>query len=140
MKRPTVLLIGLLGLGGCASIIDGSSQSLSVKAVSDGVYVAGAQCTLVNNKGTWYVTTPGTVTVHRSYDELNVKCSKPGFIPNVGSVPSTTRNMALGNIFFGGLIGTSVDMGTGAAYDYPTPIVVQLQPATSVSLGTAPGS
>ena len=40
-------------LSGCASTIDGSSQSLSVKTVSGTGDLAGAQCTLVNNKGTW---------------------------------------------------------------------------------------
>jgi hypothetical protein len=34
--------------------------------------------------------------------------------------------MAFGNILFGGIIGVGVDTATGAAYDYPTLITVQL--------------
>jgi hypothetical protein len=34
--------------------------------------------------------------------------------------------LAFGNILFGGLIGAAVDVGTGAAYDYPSPIIVNL--------------
>jgi uncharacterized protein YceK len=124
--RSLFLIVAVVGLGGCASIIDGSSQSLSVKTVAGGTDVAGSQCSLTNNKGTWFVTTPGTVTVHRSYDALNVKCEHEGFVANTASTDSSTKGMAFGNILFGGLIGAGVDMSTGAAYDYPNPIVVPL--------------
>lgn len=134
------MLVGLVSLGGCASIIDGSSQILSVKTMADGEDIPGAQCTLTNNKGVWYVTTPGSLTVHRSYDDMNVKCSKDGYVANVGAVPSSTKGMAFGNILFGGLIGASVDMGTGAAYDYPSPIIVQIQPVVATRLGNVPTS
>ncbi len=140
MKPSIAIAMGLLTLSGCASIVDGSSQSLSVKTTSDGTDVADAQCTLTNNKGTWYLRTPGTVTVHRSYDDLNVACRKPGYVANVGSVPSSTRGMAFGNILFGGLIGAGVDMSTGAAYDYPSPIVVPLHPAATSGLPSVPTS
>lgn len=134
------MLTGLVALAGCASIVDGSSQSLSIKTVSNGVDITGSQCTLTNNKGEWYVTTPGSVTVHRSYDALNVKCLKDGYVANVGSVPSGTKGMAFGNILFGGIIGAGVDMSTGAAYDYPSPIIIQIQPAATTALKGTPTS
>lgn len=140
MKTPALAAVGFLLLGGCASIIDGSSQSLSVKAISDAGDVAGAQCTLTNDKGQWYVTTPGTVTVHRSYDDLNVRCAEAGYLPNVGSVPSSTKGLAFGNILFGGLIGAGVDMGTGAAYDYPSPIIIRLHPVLATGVQDAPAA
>lgn len=55
-------------LAGCASIVGGTTQILSVCVVSAGEEVAGAHCKLANDKGTWFVTTPGTASVHRSYD------------------------------------------------------------------------
>jgi hypothetical protein len=120
-----------LVMAGCASIVDGSNQSLSVETTFKGVAVAGAQCALTNNKGTWFVTTPGTVTVHRSYDAMNVKCTDAGYTPVILSSTSSTKGMAFGNLLFGGLIGAGVDMSTGAAYDYPKLITVPLdsQPA-----------
>ena len=67
----------LLIMQGCASIISGSTQSLSVTAhQTSGAPVMGAYCTLVNEKGTWFVTTPGSVSVHRAYDPLSVTCNK----------------------------------------------------------------
>lgn len=140
MKPWTIVLFGLISLSGCASIVDGSNQSLSVKTMANATDLAGAQCTLKNSKGVWYVTTPGTVTVHRAYGDMNVDCLKPGYVANANAVPSSTRGMAFGNILFGGLIGAGVDMSTGAAYDYPNPIIVNLQPAAAATLERTPTS
>ena len=121
------LLLAVLPLAaGCASIVDGSNQSLSVQTTLNGVGLPGAQCQLTNNKGDWFVTTPGTVTVHRSFEPLNVKCSEAGYAPAVLASGSSTKAMAFGNILFGGLIGAGVDVSTGAAYDYPALISVPL--------------
>ncbi len=118
------ILLSVVFLSGCASIVSGANQSLSVDSLSKGTKVAQATCTLTNNKGTWFVTTPGTVTVHRSYDDLSVKCEKDGLQPGMLAVKSSTKGMAFGNILLGGVIGAGVDAGTGAAYDYPALITV----------------
>ena len=118
------IILSTVLLGGCASIVSGANQSLSVDSLNKGSKVAQATCTLTNNKGTWFVITPGTVTVHRSYDDLNVKCEKDGLQPGMMTVKSSTKGMAFGNILFGGVIGAGVDAGTGAAYDYPALITV----------------
>lgn len=111
---------------GCASIVTGHNQSLSVDTHSRGEPVAGAHCKLENDKGIWYATTPGTVVVRRSYEDLNVRCEKEGFQPGITAAKSTTKGMAFGNILFGGIIGAAVDAGSGAAYDYPGLIKVEL--------------
>ena len=121
----------LLATTGCASIVDGANQSLSVKTVNGASDVGGAQCELDNSKGSWFVTTPGSVTVHRAFGDLTVKCNAPGYSAAPVKVSSTTKAMALGNAVFGGVVGVGVDMSTGAAYDYPELITVPLQPATS---------
>jgi hypothetical protein len=111
---------------GCASIVDGSTQSVSVDTPS----VTGATCSLTNNKGEWYInSTPGSVSVHRSYENLVVVCQKPGYDTATDNVKSSTKGMAAGNILFGGVIGAGVDCADGAAYDYPTNIHVPMQPA-----------
>jgi hypothetical protein len=97
-----------------------------VKTVVQNQDVDQAACTLLNNKGTYYVTSPGTVSVHRSYQDLKVTCKKDGMEPGIVSVKSSTKAMAFGNILFGGVIGAGVDAGTGAAYDYPPLIPVEM--------------
>jgi hypothetical protein len=109
---------------GCASIVNGQNQSLSVKTNGTDTEVVGAKCTLNSNKGTWYVTSPGSVTVQRSYNDLMVTCKKEGMEDGIGAIKSSTKAMAFGNIIFGGIIGAAVDTSTGAAYDYPDLITI----------------
>jgi len=106
-------------LTGCASIVSGTSQVVSVETLHASGPVSGAVCKLENDKGVYYVTTPGTVTVHRAYGDMNVKCEKTGFDPGLASVKSSTKGMMAGNILFGGFVGAGVDAASGAAYDYP---------------------
>ena len=113
-------------LTGCASIVGGVNQPLSVTTKNDGVIVSGAKCSLTNDKGSWFLTTPGSVTVNRSFRDLAVLCSSDGMEPGTVMAKSTTKAMAFGNILFGGVIGVGVDVATGAAYDYPEIIAVEM--------------
>jgi hypothetical protein len=126
MQQPATLATAALQLSGCASIVSGHNQPLSVETRHGAQAVAGASCTLQNDKGTWFVTTPGSATVRRSFSELNVRCEKPDLPPVSLIVQSSTKAMAFGNVVFGGVIGAGVDVATGAAYDYPSLITVQM--------------
>lgn len=138
MSAPSILVIALsLLTTGCASIVSGTSQPVSVETRSNsGAALSGANCKLSNNKGTWFVTTPGSTTVNRSYEALNVRCEKEGSEPGQSVVNSSTKGMAFGNILFGGPIGVGVDMASGAAYDYPQLITVMM--GSSSTVGTPP--
>ena len=116
----SIFWVSLLTLiSGCASIVNGQNQSLTVTTPG----CAGATCELTNDKGKWFISsTPGSVTVHRSYADLFVKCIKGGSPPVTKSIPSKTKGMAFGNILLGGIIGAGIDVANGAAYDYPNEI------------------
>ena len=144
-----VAALASLGLAGCASIVSGNTQSLSVKTLDKADQeLAGGKCSLTNDKGVWYLTTPGSVTVHRSYADLVVACEAPDQEPGSTRAPSSTKAMAFGNILIGGVIGAGVDVATGAAYDYPQQITVSLgrridlatTPATAASAPATTGS
>lgn len=136
LNRHVLLLAAcaaLTQLIGCASIVSGSNQSVSVETRADsGQNVAGASCKLTNNKGSWFVTTPGSTIVNRSYEDLAVRCEKESHEPGFVAAKSSTKGMAFGNIIFGGVIGAGVDISTGAAYDYPTLITVTMGKGSSV--------
>jgi uncharacterized protein YceK len=125
MKRARSLLIvmmAVLPLAGCASIVNGTHQNVSV----DTGKVTGARCTLSNNKGKWYIpSTPGSTVVNRSYNDLRVSCHKSRF-RGFKRVESKTKGMVFGNAVIGGVIGAGVDVADGAAYDYPDNIYVPL--------------
>lgn len=113
-------------LTGCASIVNGQNQSVSVSTTP----VSGATCALENNKGKWYIpSTPGSVTIQRSYQDLAINCEKKGFGKGIKNIASSTKGMAFGNVLFGGVIGAGVDMANGSAYDYPTDILVPISKA-----------
>ncbi|MFH1334789.1 MAG: hypothetical protein ABIH77_05820 [Pseudomonadota bacterium] len=120
----TAIICAASLLSGCASIVDGSNESVSVSTPP----AKGATCKLTNSKGTWYVNkTPGSTTVHRAYGDMKVTCKKSGYKSGKKDVKSKTKGMAFGNVVFGGVIGAGVDMANGSAYDYPTNIVVPMQ-------------
>lgn len=126
MSRITIGVVAtaLSLLSGCASIVSGTNQSLTVETPG----CAGASCRLTNDKGTWAVSAPGSVVVNRAYGPLTVVCSKAGSADATVVIESSTKGMAVGNVLFGVFspITAGVDMKTGAAYDYPNLIQVPL--------------
>ena len=119
----------LLAATGCASIVSGTNQVVSVETLTQAGPVVGASCKLENNKGVYYVTTPGTVTIRRSYGDMNVKCEKADLPIGLATIKSSTKAMMAGNIIFGGIIGAGVDAASGAAYDYPTVFQIKMNDA-----------
>jgi len=126
MFRISLIVAAACLSTGCASIVSGNKQSIQVTTQSNGADVAGARCKLVNDKGIWFTTTPGTVHVQRSFKDLALSCTLEGVEPGLATIKSSTKAIAFGNILFGGLIGATVDMSTGAAYIYPELIKVEL--------------
>lgn len=126
------ILATSLILGGCASITGGTQQSVSVETRQEATQVSGAACELVNAKGKWFLTTPGSVQIQRSNDDLQVTCNKPGLEAGRASVVSIVKPGMVGNFFFGGIIGVAIDHSSGAAYDYPNMIQVMMGQMTKI--------
>lgn len=123
----TLLVLSSVFSGGCASITGTTIQSVSVQTVDDAnKEVSGAACELNNNKGKWFVTSPGSTTITRSNDDLIVLCKKETFAPGRASVVSATKGSMFGNILLGGGIGAIIDHNNGAAYEYPAFFQVQM--------------
>lgn len=129
-------VVVLLNLAGCASIVTGTTQSMAVETrTSSGQEVMGANCRLVNSKGTWFVTTPGSVTVHRAtVSPLSVNCTKEGQQQlGIADVKPKSKGMTWGNLLFGGVIGVITDGVTGAAGYYPSPITVIMEAVANIA-------
>tara|TARA_X000001036_G_scaffold308738_1_gene287403 strand:+ start:1955 stop:2380 length:426 start_codon:yes stop_codon:yes gene_type:complete len=123
VMKKLVLMLSVLSVSACASIVSGDQQVVSVETPD----CDGAKCKLSNEQGTYYVSpTPGTVTINKSASPMILECSK-GNKKEMSTVESGTEGMAFGNILAGGIIGAAVDMGTGAAYDYPNVMTNPLQ-------------
>jgi hypothetical protein len=112
-------------------------QPVSVQTVQDGKEVSGAACTLTNDVGKWFVTSPGSVTINKSTGDLTVECKKEGNLAGHEMVVSKANGSVWGNIIVGGGIGYIVDRNTGAGFDYPNSITVFLL-RMGEALGLAP--
>lgn len=116
----TILVAAFSVLGGCATVTSGTSQSVTVDTIKpDGSSVAGVSCTVNNGKGSWVVTTPGSITINKAYGDAVAKCEKAGDPPTDARIQSKTKAYTAGNILLGGVIGLGVDAMSGATWAYP---------------------
>jgi hypothetical protein len=113
-------------LSGCASITGTKNQPVSVNTFYKNQEIAGCDCKLVNDKGTWFTKTPGSVVIQKSYENLIVTCSKDGIDTGSAIFESKAGGGAWGNILAGGPIGYVVDRSSGAGFDYPQGLNVEL--------------
>jgi len=118
-------LLVLSLLFGCASVTGTKSQQVAIAATCDGVQVSGASCTVSNDKGSWPTTTPGSVNLTKSYEDISVNCTA-GESQGASVMSSKSNGGVWGNILLGGGIGYLVDRNTGAGFNYPTSISVPL--------------
>lgn len=137
----TLLIIMVMVItSGCASITGTTMQSISVSTRSQDLKeVSGSACELTNSKGKWFVTSPGSVTVTRSNDDMQVLCNKQGLEPGRASVVSAIKGAMFGNIIFGGGIGAIIDHNSGAAYEYPAFIQVMMGTFAKIEALMTPG-
>lgn len=126
MKKLLITFFSL-NLIGCASITGSRNQPISVTATLQGKPVVGANCELMNDKGKWYVTTPGSVVILKSYQDLTATCRKQE-TKKVGATTfqSANEGSVWGNILAGGIIGYAVDASSGAGFSYPPTLNIEM--------------
>lgn len=109
MFRHDVIAIALVFglLAGCASIMHGKMQSVSISSTPEGATVT------VDNRNIG--TTPVSAELTRK-DEHVVRISLEGYTTATLTLQRKTSGYVWGNIFFGGLIGLAVDAINGSMY------------------------
>ena len=137
MKRLLKVVVALCCLSvltGCATIVSGRSQTISLETNP-----AGARCE-VEREGRVIGTvekTPGAVTIDKTRQAISVACKKEGYGDSTGRGESGVQGSVFGNILLGGLIGWGVDAATGAQNQYPSVITVNLAAADGSPPSTA---
>lgn len=108
-------------LTGCASVTQGTEQSIKVETLTaTGQSIDGAQCQWSNDKGSATMASGQSALVRRSGANLSLRCDMAGQATAKGQAISRANAGLAGNILIGGGIGAAIDVGTGAAYTYPT--------------------
>jgi len=106
---------------GCASIVNDTTHPMKVETLTEqGTAVAGAECTMTNDYGSFNVKSGGTSPIRRSGQDLDVVCKHPENPDARARVISRANAGLAGNIIFGGGIGAIIDHSKGTAYTYPT--------------------
>lgn len=119
-----LLVVGTM-LGGCATVVSGTTQTIGVNSDPE-----GADCQF-RRKGVLVGRvnpTPGTMQVSKDYESVSVLCTKEGFDDTSGTIGSEFQAMTLGNILLGGVIGVVVDAASGAMMKYPESVTFTLIP------------
>ncbi|MBP6898855.1 MAG: hypothetical protein KBC73_02140 [Burkholderiaceae bacterium] len=121
MIRLSAAVAVSLALGGCASIVNDTTQPMKLETqTADGQFVSGAECRLSNDYGTVSGKSGDTVQIRRSSKDLDISCKHPSN-PEAQARAISRANAGLaGNIIFGGGIGAIIDHNKGTAYTYPT--------------------
>lgn len=125
-KKLIAVLILSLFFTGCASITGSKNQPVSVTTTYGGKQVANANCTLTNDKGQWFVTTPGSVVIQKAYGDVAIACKKALSYCGNCIYKSANEGAVWGNIIAGGIIGYAVDASSGAGFSYPPTMNVEL--------------
>lgn len=129
MKRIALAALSATLLQGCAAIIDGSHQEITVNTTPP-----AAQCAL-NREGEnvgSVVSTPGIASVKKTKKDITVLCHKKGYADASYVTKSELDDWMWGNLLnvpFTGIIGPAIDWGTGAWNEYDSVVNLTLPPA-----------
>lgn len=126
----SVLIAAILATSGCATIVKGSSQGVTVKTDPE-----GASCDLAKKgKSVGVVNpTPGTVQLGKGASDVDVTCRKSGYFDAIGKLSSSFQGWTLGNALIGGVVGIVIDAGSGAMHEYQPEIFMTLTPESFAS-------
>ena len=120
-KATNAILISMsLLLSACATIVEGTRQSISVilspEETTCIAFREGAQIANVSR-------TNRTMTVEKSRHDIILRCSAPGY--QQADVKVATEASAIG-VLGGGVVGLGVDYASGALNKYPNSVTVAL--------------
>lgn len=111
----------------CATIVNGTTQEVTVKSNVQGarVYVNGI------DKGT----TPNGITLERSED-YTLEVRAPGFVTHQEKLESSISGWLAGNLVIGGILGIAIDLCTGSCWSFDD-VNVNLIPQNGASSRTS---
>ncbi len=119
---------GLLFLGACSSIVEGTSQEVVINTNP-----AGASCNLVREgiSIARVTPTPGAATIRKTKHDLVIECEMDGFHKATYFNKSDAAGATFGNIILGGGIGWAIDSASGADNKYTSPVNITLVPSSA---------
>jgi hypothetical protein len=126
--RNTLHIVGVIlllapALSGCGAISEGAWQSVEIKSEP-----TGARCK-VSRDGILLgaiESTPGKVLVNKTFSDLRIECSKPGYADSLHFNRSEVAGAAIASFFFFGAAGLQIEQDAGAIRRYDDEVVIPL--------------
>jgi hypothetical protein len=134
-SRMALIIGACLGVAGCATVFEGTSQSVQITTTPP-----GARC-FVDREGARLGeigSTPGSMHLDKSKNDIVVTCSKPGYQTATVAQSPDFQGTTFGNIVLGGGIGAIADAASGANYEYPKQVLLSLAPTEAPAPAPAP--
>ena len=123
MNKIVLSLMGIMLLSGCSTIIEGSTQTVNFSTGMDTQIPA----VIPSSRGTMPVILPQALAVNKSSNDLVINIKDGNCVlPSTTIVKSHLNPWFWGNIIFGGLIGSTTDSASGAAWEYDNNILVNV--------------
>jgi uncharacterized protein YceK len=120
MKSLYLSISAALLFSGCASVVNDKTHPMKVETKTEaGDLVAGADCSVKNDKASGTFKSGETTNVRRSNSDLEISCTHPTNAEARAKAVSRVNGGMFGNILLGGGIGAIIDHNTGNAYTYP---------------------
>lgn len=124
MYRVVCAAFVAVAMGGCSSIIEGTSQDIVVNTDP-----SGAACLFEREGRTIAMVdpTPGVANIDKTKHDITIKCSKDGYEDAAYHNKSDVAAMTAGNLILGGGIGWVIDSASGADNKYDGSVFVTLK-------------
>lgn len=123
MNKIVLSLMGIMLLSGCSTIIEGSTQTVNISTGMD----KQIHAVITSSNGTMPVILPQALAVNKSSNDLVINIKDGNCVlPSTTIVKSHLNPWFWGNIIFGGVIGSTTDSASGAAWEYDNNILVNV--------------
>lgn len=126
--RAATLAAAAILLGGCATVVAGTSQTIEIATEPE-----GASCAL-SREGDGslgaVVPTPGKINVARRKNPIQVACTKEGYEETTDALRSKFSGATIGNVLLGGIVGLAIDAASGANNTYPEKNIIIMTPTS----------
>ncbi len=121
--RLTALLFAALAVSACAEAIDTWGPSTRIQSEPE-----VARCTLEGKGLQREVVTPVRVVLPKAASPVTVTCTAEGYRASAHKLITRIDNSIASNLLLGSSIGMVVDIMSGAAEQYPSRIMINLEP------------
>jgi hypothetical protein len=113
-------------LSGCSTLTASNDQNIQITSNCKRNNLTN-YCIATNAEGSTRFTTPNIIKIKKSSSVLNITCHSGSFNNASKNIKSKPGASIAGNIIFGGIFGSIIDLQNSHTYEYPNSINIEPQ-------------